>query len=50
MSATTSKPAASPSVAPPWPGTRSDGVAKLEIGGKTGSSLLILDGILGQRK
>ena len=23
---------------------------KLEIGGKTGSSLLILDGILGQRK
>jgi len=34
MSATTSKPAASPAT-PPWPGTRADGVAKLEIGGKT---------------
>ncbi|NBT13281.1 MAG: citrate (Si)-synthase, partial [Planctomycetia bacterium] len=34
MSLTTSQPAASPAT-PPWPGTRADGVAKLEIGGKT---------------
>jgi hypothetical protein len=32
MSVTTPKPAAAPS--PPWPGTRSDGVARLEIGGR----------------
>jgi len=32
MSVTTPKPAAAPS--PPWPGTRSEGVARLEIGGR----------------
>ncbi|MFM8380314.1 MAG: citrate synthase [Planctomycetia bacterium] len=47
MSATTSKPAASPST-PPWPGTRADGVAKLEIGGKT-IDLPVIVGSEGER-
>ena len=47
MSATTSKPAASPAT-PPWPGTRADGVAKLEIGGKT-VDLPVIVGSEGER-
>jgi citrate synthase len=47
MSATTSKPAAIPATTP-WPGTRADGVAKLEIGGKT-VDLPVIVGSEGER-
>jgi len=51
--ATTSKPAggspaASASAAPPWPGTRADGVARLEIGGRS-VELPVVVGTEGER-
>ena len=48
MSVTTSKPAASQSAAPPLPGTRADGTARLEIGGKT-VELPVIVGSEGER-
>jgi citrate synthase len=48
MSVTTSKPAASQSATPPLPGTRADGTAKLEIGGKT-VELPVIVGSEGER-
>jgi len=49
MSAATSQPAnASQPAAPPWPGTRADGVAKLEISGKT-IELPVIVGSEGER-